>query len=94
MVIKSNTLKSISDHWIEDLSIHSGVTSNAPVLAVLRSPLMVNKTFEGQDGFYIHLRGSYNLTQQLIMSFAAFNLAKAGNLHRHLLLIFLSKIIL
>ncbi len=71
----------VSDQWVEELSIHSGVTCNAPVLAVLRGPLVVNRTFEGQDGFYIHLRGSYNLTQQLVMSFAAFNLAKAGKLH-------------
>ena len=38
----------------------------------------MNRTFEGQDGFYIHLKGFYNLTQYMTMSFAAFNLAKPG----------------
>lgn len=66
------------DFWIEVFSIHSGTTSNAPVLSNLQEQQLINRTFEGQDGFYIHLKGFYNLTQYLTISFAAFNIAKPG----------------
>ena len=64
--------------WIDGFSIHSGITSNTPVLSNLQDHQLMNRTFEGQDGFYVHLTGFYNLTQYMTMSFAAFNLAKPG----------------
>ena len=64
--------------------VRSGLTHGSPVLSAFHDhQLSGNATFEGQDGFYIHIQGFYNLTQYLTMSFAAFNLAKPGKRSKH-----------